>query len=177
MFELQEVVENTAFFRRTSAPTFNPTGDGWERQRYNERAFASSAAERALDSPVERLEHPVAFYLDQLGPIADPANAAALRIPRGQALAVRGWVLDIGRQIPAAMVDFVLDGVAYRTPIRVPRGDVATAYGQRWYLRSGFNAELPAAALTPGPHDLEMRILLAGSRGYVPGSRFRFEIQ
>ena len=35
MFELEAVVERTAFFRRTGAPTFPPDADGWERQGYN----------------------------------------------------------------------------------------------------------------------------------------------
>jgi predicted O-methyltransferase YrrM len=37
MWELLEVVETTAFFRRTTAPTFNPLGDGWHDQGYNAR--------------------------------------------------------------------------------------------------------------------------------------------
>jgi hypothetical protein len=35
MFELEEVVETTAFFRRTGAATFDPFGDGWLQQGYN----------------------------------------------------------------------------------------------------------------------------------------------
>ena len=35
MWILEEVVEATAFFRRTSAPTFCQTGDGWWLQKYN----------------------------------------------------------------------------------------------------------------------------------------------
>jgi hypothetical protein len=35
MFRLDEVVRSTAFFTRTDAPTFDPTGDGWQEQRYN----------------------------------------------------------------------------------------------------------------------------------------------
>jgi hypothetical protein len=35
MFELDEVVQTTAFFTRTSAPTFDPFGDGWSQQNYN----------------------------------------------------------------------------------------------------------------------------------------------
>jgi len=35
MFELLEVVGNTAFFRRTDAAAFPPTTDGWWRQNYN----------------------------------------------------------------------------------------------------------------------------------------------
>jgi hypothetical protein len=35
MFELVEVLERTAFFRRTTAPVFDPLGDGWWLQGYN----------------------------------------------------------------------------------------------------------------------------------------------
>jgi predicted O-methyltransferase YrrM len=37
MWTLNEVVENTAFFTRTDAPTFQPHFDGWWRQKYNRR--------------------------------------------------------------------------------------------------------------------------------------------
>lgn len=37
MFDLNDVVQSTAFFTRTSAPAFDPLGDGWERQAYNAR--------------------------------------------------------------------------------------------------------------------------------------------
>jgi len=35
MFSLTEVVNTTAFFRRTAVPTFDPFGDGWWLQNYN----------------------------------------------------------------------------------------------------------------------------------------------
>lgn len=35
MFRLESVVKNTVFFSRTAAPTFDPLGDDWQRQRYN----------------------------------------------------------------------------------------------------------------------------------------------
>lgn len=37
MFDLNEVIGTTAFFTRTSAPTFDPLGDGWWQQKYNAR--------------------------------------------------------------------------------------------------------------------------------------------
>jgi hypothetical protein len=37
MFTLKEVVSTTAIFQRTSAPTFDPTGDGWWLQGYNRK--------------------------------------------------------------------------------------------------------------------------------------------
>jgi hypothetical protein len=37
MFRLVEVVDRTAFFRRTAAPASDPLGDGWQFQGYNAR--------------------------------------------------------------------------------------------------------------------------------------------
>lgn len=42
MFELVEVVQQTAFFRRTAAEPFNPLGDGWWLQKYNKERFPLS---------------------------------------------------------------------------------------------------------------------------------------
>jgi Methyltransferase domain len=39
MFRLEEVIETTAFFRRTEAPVFDPCGDGWFLQNYNIARF------------------------------------------------------------------------------------------------------------------------------------------
>ena len=42
MFSLIEVINQTAFFRRTDAPTFDPLGDGWWKQNYNKIKVAES---------------------------------------------------------------------------------------------------------------------------------------
>jgi hypothetical protein len=39
MFRLDEVVRTTAFFTRTNAPVFDPWGDNWHHQRYNEHTL------------------------------------------------------------------------------------------------------------------------------------------
>jgi len=50
MFELLEVVDNAAFFRRTAMPTFSPVLDGWWLQAYNKKRFPISVrAARRLD--------------------------------------------------------------------------------------------------------------------------------
>src|ERR1051325_9132026 len=46
MFVLDEVVRTTAFFTRTSAPTFDQFGDGWWQQKYNARPLALYMAGR-----------------------------------------------------------------------------------------------------------------------------------
>jgi hypothetical protein len=39
MFRLDQVVRSTAFFTRTDAPAFDPLGDDWHRQKYNQRTL------------------------------------------------------------------------------------------------------------------------------------------
>lgn len=39
MWGLAEVIGTTAFFRRTASPQFDPLGDGWWLQGYNQRIF------------------------------------------------------------------------------------------------------------------------------------------
>lgn len=48
MFEVVEVVWDTAFLRRTNAPTFNPFGDGWAAQRFNQKRFPIESYSRKL---------------------------------------------------------------------------------------------------------------------------------
>jgi len=50
MFSLIEVVGQTAFFRRTSAPTFDRCGDGWWLQNYNKHKVR--LAERNINGTV-----------------------------------------------------------------------------------------------------------------------------
>ncbi len=44
MYELVETVVTTAIFRRTDAPVFDPTCDGWFEQRYNRRRVSDKRA-------------------------------------------------------------------------------------------------------------------------------------
>ncbi len=62
MFELVEVVERTAFFRRTDAPVFDPFGDGWRQQAYNRKRLFRFVAWEAL---ADRLPASLKGYLRQ----------------------------------------------------------------------------------------------------------------
>jgi len=68
MFEPVALIECTAIFRRTDAPTFDPFGDGWWAQKYNRRRVSPARDIYLADfAPVERysslkldtLMHPV----------------------------------------------------------------------------------------------------------------------
>ncbi len=54
MFEFLEIVGNTAFLRRTDAPTFDPEGDGWWRQGYNEQLYRRIKADEARQKRRQR---------------------------------------------------------------------------------------------------------------------------
>jgi Methyltransferase domain len=174
MFDLKEVIGSTAFFRRTTAPTFPPFEDGWWTQRYNQRAFESTAPELWEEPLPERVDVQTPFHLDRLGLILDPAQATRLELPCDEELLVSGWALDARRHRPASAIVLVLDGVAYRTPVRVPRPDVSVAYRDHTYLRCGFSATFPKNAVPRGSHELEIRIVLSGEREYFSAGHLRF---
>ena len=175
MFDLQEVVETTAFFRRTAAPTFSPVSDGWSGQRYNKRAFESTPAEACEGPQSDPTDDLTRFYIDRLGPHIDPTAQPRLTVRRGEQLVLAGWALDAARRRPAEAVELVLDGVRFRTAVRIPRADVATVHGDEAYLRSGFDTWLPGKAITPGAHRLEILIVLADGRPHRAGAVLTFE--
>ena len=176
MFDLQEVVETTAFFRRTDVPTFFPFGDGWQLQRYNQRAFESSRPVRFESVPPERVAIDTPFFLDRLGTISEPMHRRDGTIAGGAELIVSGWALDARGRRPAAAVDLVIDGVIYRVPVGIPRGDVAAVHGDYGYMRCGFSVRFPERFLGAGAHELEMRIVLGGERDYVSAGRVAFTV-
>jgi Methyltransferase domain len=173
MFRLEEVIENTAIFSRTEASTFSPIGDGWETQRYNGQDFAIAPARPGASDRLKRVSTPTAFYLDELGPLQNPSRHFFLRVPALQSLLVAGWAIDEQNRCPAACIEIVLDGSAYRTEARVPRGDVAAAHGAD-FLRCGFRTELPADCIVRGRHLLAIRVILQGGRSYYQSPEFSF---
>jgi hypothetical protein len=176
MFDLQEVVETTAFFRRTDAPTFPQTGDGWLTQRYNKRALEGADAELLNLTPPKRVELPALFYLDQFGLVQEPLAVSHLRLPFNEPVVVAGWALDARQRLPAAAVDLILDGVTYRAVVGIPRVDVAAAHGNQAYVRSGFRARFPLGAVSAGSHELEIRVVVSGGREYYLAARIRFDV-
>jgi hypothetical protein len=176
MFALQEVVETTAFFRRTTAPTFSPTGDGWWLQGYNRRAFEATPAQIVNDAGTTRVEGHATFHIDKFGAVNSIRDGQTHRLPAAEEIVVSGWALDSGRRQAASAVDFVIDGRVYRSQTRVPRGDVAHAYGSHDYFRCGFMSAFPPGALARGTHDVEVRVVVGDGRQHLSAIRFRLEL-
>jgi hypothetical protein len=166
MFQLQEVIETTAFFRRTDAPTFSPTGDGWWTQGYNRRDFETQSAKAGESDALERVQTATPWYLDELGPVQNPLRRPSVTVPPMEPLLVAGWAIDQQNARPAAWVEVVVDGQPFRIDVRVPRGDVAAAHGDVRYLRCGFRATLPGTCVPAGRHTLTVRVVVSGGRRY-----------
>lgn len=72
MFELVEIVQCTAFFRRTAAPLFDPYCDGWYLQPFNTSRFPATAA---VEPP-----SPEEDYRERLVPLIASWKASAARV-------------------------------------------------------------------------------------------------
>ncbi|MHA3024412.1 class I SAM-dependent methyltransferase [Mycobacterium sp. BMJ-28] len=56
MWQLDTVVDQTAFFTRTDAPTFDPVGDGWWLQGYNHPSALDNFVQKAKSHAPPRLK-------------------------------------------------------------------------------------------------------------------------
>ena len=177
MFELREVVESTAFFRRTAAPTFSRVGDGWWLQGYNRRDFEATPAVPGVSASLTRSSSATAFYIDELGPVKAPTRRPFLTVPASEPLLVSGWAIDAQREQPAAWIEIVLDEIPYRTEVRVARSDVATARSNPQYLRCGFRTTLPAERVSRGRHALALRVVFQGGATYFESPEIAFKAE
>jgi Methyltransferase domain len=176
MFALQETVETTAFFRRTEAPTFSTIEDGWWMQAYNRAAYDGMPPElvTADDSGESRAE--ILFHLDRFGEFSNPLqHQGVMRVDCQQSFVVAGWAVNTTQRRPATALEVVLDGKRYRAAVRGFRADVANAYDEQAYLRSGFAARFPPGCLTRGSHDVEIRVMTGDDAHHHPVARFSFE--
>lgn len=78
MFSLIETVGKTAFFERTSAPTFSPVQDGWWLQKYNALRFPVQYQNIGLGSG--DVETDPAVYRERLLPLIDHWKSQNLRV-------------------------------------------------------------------------------------------------
>ncbi|MEJ0015482.1 MAG: class I SAM-dependent methyltransferase [Acetobacteraceae bacterium] len=92
MWKLEGFVSCTAIFRRTDAPLFDPTGDGWWEQRYNRRRISPKWEFHLADGlpvdTVSRLHLDARLHGDPVGPLEDiarypgiPGGASQVRPP------------------------------------------------------------------------------------------------
>lgn len=71
MFSLVDIVNWTAFFRRTSAPVFDPMGDGFEHQKYNRGIVLHEMIKERLNRPPSDILRALRHYVRQK--LGDPS--------------------------------------------------------------------------------------------------------
>jgi methyltransferase family protein len=155
MFQLDEVVAQTAFFTRTGAPTFDPFGDGWQDQNYNARPPLRYAwPERVKKMVPARLRRTWAKRRSRCAPkILAPANGAivadtgsvegSVSLPADSYL----WVLvrrkDFDGWWPQGGAAAAVDGTQWSVPV---------TYGGP--QDAGFDFEIAAVVVGRSTHDL-----------------------
>jgi hypothetical protein len=105
-----------------------------------------------------------------LSSVDDPPEGAIVRPP----LFVRGWCQERGGG-PVAPVEFRVDGVSVvpEKLVRTARPDVSSVIPEVGDAsRAGYEATLPAGAVAPGPHVLEVVFETADRRRVYPSRRF-----
>ena len=70
MFDLVEVVQNTAFFRRTTAPLIDPLGDDWPQQGFNRSHYQYAMAREQSSPTSRRITRLIPSGLKQLVPVS-----------------------------------------------------------------------------------------------------------
>jgi Bacterial Ig domain len=87
-------------------------------------------------------------------------------LPASGNLYVSGWAADTAKGAPVDRVTVYVDGAsAGSAMLGVVRQDVAKYYGRSDYSRSGWNFEMPASKLSPGPHTVT--VTASGPSGTV----------
>jgi hypothetical protein len=147
-------------------------------------ALGPDAARRwiALDGVTVASRHVLhrTYTVDEAGAAgAHAAYAGApVDLPRGAALGLAGWALDPDTRSAPDRVLVRLDGGPWR-PARshLPRPDVARAFALPDVGDAGFAAEIPAAALPPGEHAVELATATGAGRPQPLGEAIRVRVR
>jgi hypothetical protein len=155
MFELEQTLQATAFFTRTSAPAFDPLGDGWWLQNYNAKTLLryrwrekiKTILRASARRGVSRFKHqcPVNILVPPNG--AEVADAGLVEGSAAPAAGSYLWVL-------ARRKDF--DGWWPQglgaVPVNGNRWSVPVTYGGT--QDAGCEFEIAALVVGPATHDL-----------------------
>lgn len=155
MFELDEVVEQTAFFTRTGAAAFDSIGDGWQDQNYNRRPLLRYTWRDAIRKIAPaRLRRTLAKGRSPCAPkILTPANGAIVAetgmVKGSVALAADShlWVLVRRKDFDGWWPQGGGAAAVERTQWSVP-----VTYGGA--QDAGFDFEIAALVVAPSTHEL-----------------------
>ena len=162
MFELDEVVQTTAFFTRTDTPTFDPFGDGWWQQRYNAKPLVRYVwRERARSLVPPSMRRRIARLKGRMTRRLPRCPVEILTPGRGEQVEASGMVegsavldADSHLWVLARRKDF--DGWwpqgAGAIPVEQGRWRVSVSYGGP--VDAGFDFEIAAVVVGQSTHEL-----------------------
>ena len=117
------------------------------------------------------------FTLDRIGAAPDPLNRRPALTPAGAPVVLDGFGFDPVAQAPGKGVDVVVDGRAYGAAYGRVRPDVATYFKNPALAAVGFATQLPAGALSKGPHEVVVRVVAADGKSYFESPMIPFEVR
>ncbi len=116
-----------------------------------------------------RLARTTPYAIDAISIGAATMPAAPLRAPvavaAGSILTLRGWA-TAGTGAAPAVIGVIDDSIVTTAPVDGDRPDVARFFNEERFAKSGFALSIPTAALLPGRHDVELRIVSPDGSGY-----------
>ena len=145
MFQLEEVVRTTAFFTRTSAPTFDPLGEGWWEQGYNSSLLWRYAWRERLGAALPRSWRVAVLRRRRTRRLPGGSGAVEIETPgASSAVSERGNVAGSALVRPRA-----------RLVVLVHRKDI-----DGWWLQGGGPVEI-----TGGQWQIEVNFGVPGDIG------------
>ena len=130
-----------------------------------------------LSVNLKRYEGSPLYNLESVGSVVNPLTKRVVEVSSAGNWAVAGWAVDQANKAPAAGVDVVIDGRAYRAQYGEDRLDVANHFNVPAYQKSGFKFTVPAGAIGKGRHELRVRVILSDRNAYQEGVPVPLEIQ
>ena len=137
------------------------------------RAFAGAGPTASCAHPGQPVPDPQRGSFDTLMPAeyGQPALTAQPRVARGEVIVAGGWAAQAAVNAPAVHPCIFVDGrpVPQRLEAGISRPDVSAAFNEPPLGESGFRITLQTGGLAPGPHRLELAVLLdAAHHALIP---------
>lgn len=131
----------------------------------------------ALRGRVDRVPDHRDYGLERFNGVETPLIKPPVIVSPSDKIVLSGWAVDREGGKPAARVEAVIDGNAYAARYGHPRRDVAEFLGLPGVSASGFSFEMPAAGLTPGRHELRLRIFIRSGEAWLESVAYPFEVR
>jgi hypothetical protein len=162
MFKLDQVVQTTAFFTRTDAPTFDPLGDGWWQQTHNSKPLLRYTWRDGIRNLLPASMRRSLSRMKRKRSLGSSAGAVQILAPQHGAIVADACMVEGTATMPPDSYLWVLarrkdfDGWwpqgAGAVPVNGNRWSVSVTFGGP--QDAGWEFEIAALAVRPPTHEL-----------------------